>query len=209
MMILSAAANVAAATGVFVAARQLNLTKKQSQTQFEDGLVQEYRETMHQLPIAMLLGEKVPARTVEENLKAIYRYVDLTNTQLFLRQQRRISDATWGLWRDGIRDVMHLDGIAQAWAFIKSSPAARFGELKRFEKEGFSTDPAAWTTTQPGLSPATGFRAWVRQALRTATLRPEAPTTQVRAPASVASDSEAAAIPAAVATSGAAEPADP
>jgi len=66
---------------------------------------EQYRQLLRDLPAQVLLKQE-PADPVEEwpdqVLNAFVRYVDLCNDQVFLHQQRRISDQTWILWRDGI-----------------------------------------------------------------------------------------------------------
>jgi hypothetical protein len=159
--ILTLTANAATAAGVAVAAWQLRLTKQQATTQFEDGFTNEFRETMQQLPVAIVLGEDVEQAVVDAHLQIFYRYVDLTNGQIFLRQQGRISEATWENWRSGISDVMTLPAFARAWRRLKAGPVERFTELRLFEADGFKTDPKQWPPNRPfprmtpAMAPAT------------------------------------------------------
>ena len=52
----SAAANIGMAIGVFVAFRQLRLSRKVAQLQFEDSLAKEYRDLISRIPTKALLG---------------------------------------------------------------------------------------------------------------------------------------------------------
>jgi hypothetical protein len=141
---LTLLANAATALGVAVGAWQLRTTGRLANTQFEDGLTKEYREIIQQLPVDALLGNDVPEQVIEKYLHHFYRYVDLTNQQLFLRQTKRIGTRTWRNWKDGIADVMRLPAFAKAWERLKAGPADRFTELRLFEQDAFASDPRKW-----------------------------------------------------------------
>jgi len=137
-------ANIATAVGVLLVCLQLWLAKRRAVTAFEDTLAKEFRETVKKLPVRALLGEPLDERERQQYLNDFYRYVDLTNSQVFLRQIGRISKKTWAYWRDGIRDLLALPAFADAWGDIKERAPNSFEELRYLEKEGFKTDPRDW-----------------------------------------------------------------
>ena len=50
-----------------------------------------------------LLRDALSEEDVNANLDDFYHCVDLSNEQVFLRQQGRIREATWVNWRAGIQ----------------------------------------------------------------------------------------------------------
>lgn len=92
---LSALASIATAAAVMVAAWQLVLLKKQEITIFEDSLAKEYRDIAATLPVEALLGEEISESEHNNKFDEFYRYFDLCNQQVFLRNSVRISDKTW------------------------------------------------------------------------------------------------------------------
>jgi hypothetical protein len=142
--LLPLVANVATAIGVCVALFQQVRAKKHSIVQFEDSLTHEYRLIIGLLPVAMLLGEDVPVAAVDEHLRTFYLYFDLTNEQVFLRRRERVSEATWRMWQEGIRETMELPAFAKAWREIGSRAASRFHGFRRLEEKKFDCDPLTW-----------------------------------------------------------------
>ena len=104
---VNATASVATAVGVIVASWQIILTKQQARTQFEDELVNQYREIIRCIPVEALLGKTLMGAQQSSARDAIYRYIDLSNQQIFLRQHGRASKKTWENWQDGIES--HLN----------------------------------------------------------------------------------------------------
>jgi hypothetical protein len=101
--IIGVIASVATAVGVFLAFRQLRLTKQQAITSFEDTISREYRELTTSIPTKALLGKELSDTEHEKALDGFYHYIDLSNEQIFLRQRGRVSLETWEFWRDGIK----------------------------------------------------------------------------------------------------------
>lgn len=106
--LLQAAGAVATSIGVAVAAAQLWLQKRQQKTDFEDRLSEQYRRVIAELSLDAVLDhpisgapEREPARN--DAYRIFYRYFDLTNEQIFLKNEGRISAHTWENWEDGIR----------------------------------------------------------------------------------------------------------
>jgi hypothetical protein len=144
---LNAITGAATALGVAVAAWQLWLNTRQSRVTFEDALTREYRDIAQHLPLQALLGEPLNETDLENSLHLFYRYIDLTNEQLFLRQRRRIGSYTWRNWRDGITMNMSLPVFQQAWSALSKKPVKRFSELGRAMDERFTKDPRQWSQT--------------------------------------------------------------
>jgi hypothetical protein len=88
-----------------VAVRQLGEAADARQTAFEDELDREFREL--DLPLGLFYenGHGV-AEPSDAERRAVYRYIDLTNHQIFLRSKRRVSLERSREWRDGIADLL-------------------------------------------------------------------------------------------------------
>jgi hypothetical protein len=141
---MEAIASVVTATGILIGAIQLWLTKRINQTQFEDDLVNHYREIIKMIPVnALLEGELTPEEAWIAH-DGIYYYIDLCNDQVFLRQNGRISRATWNLWRDGIRSNLSRSAFSKAWEQIKVAGPNSFSELRHLEESDFIDDPKGW-----------------------------------------------------------------
>jgi len=144
MELVSTIASVATAVAVFFAWSQIRLTKRQAITQFEDGLGREYREIAQRIPVKALLGEEIEEELYENALDDFYHYIDLTNEEVFLRQNNRVTLKTWENWCDGIKSNLSRPAFKKAWAEIKSSATESFNELRRLEASGFKDDPYKW-----------------------------------------------------------------
>lgn len=119
------------AVAAIVAAWQLWHMHQQGTTTFEDALVREYRELASTLPLPALLGEPISDDLHREKLDEFYRYFDLCNSQVFLHDQGRISNATWAFWEEGIRTNMKRPAFARAWSEIAARANGDFAELRR------------------------------------------------------------------------------
>lgn len=119
------------AIAAIVAAWQLWLMHRQGITNFEDALVREYRELASTLPLPALLGEPISEELHKEKLDEFYRYFDLCNSQVFLRDRGRISAATWIFWEAGIRSNLSRPAFARAWSEIAARANGDFAELRR------------------------------------------------------------------------------
>ncbi|WP_310452940.1 hypothetical protein [Sulfuritalea sp.] len=140
---VSAIAACVAAVGVWYARHQLKTSKEIAQLQFEDALGKEYRELAGELSKNALLGEELSDAKYEQAFDELYRYFDLTNEQISLRQRGRISPEVWRSWSAGIRANLALPAFRRAWSEIKERTVA-FEELRRLERERFSSDPKEW-----------------------------------------------------------------
>lgn len=141
----TAIAAIVAAIGVLLAYRQLCTSKKIAQDQFEDGLAKEYRELTSGIPTKALLGEDLSESEYQDSFDELFRYIDLTNGQVSLRQRGRISEDVWWYWLSGIQSNLRLSAFNRAWTEIKAKSKS-FEELRRLENQGFKTDPITWKT---------------------------------------------------------------
>ncbi len=140
---VSAVASTVAAVGVIFAFGQLRVSKNIAQLQFEDGLAKEYRELASQIPTKALLGSELSDEEYQASFDEFFRYVDLSNEQVSLRQRGRISNTVWQYWLAGIQANLGLPSFKSAWAEIQSK-CNSFQELRRLEAEGFKFDPRSW-----------------------------------------------------------------
>jgi hypothetical protein len=137
-------APVVTALGVSIGVLQLWNTKRQAVTLFEDALAKEYREITGAIPTAALLGEILSAELMQAHLPDFYRYFDLSNNQIFLRQIGRISKKTWVFWVDGIKTNLSRPAFAKSWEDIGRRSNKDFSELRRLIVEDFKSDPKQW-----------------------------------------------------------------
>ncbi len=144
MQLLEIIAITATATGVFFVYVQIKQTKQQAITSFEDDMTRQYRDIIQRISVKALLKEEISDEEFEKDLNEIYNYIDLTNEQIFLRQQNRISKKTWENWRDGIKSNMDLPALTRAWARIKEKAPESFEELRHLEKSEYREDPKEW-----------------------------------------------------------------
>ena len=141
---IMAIASVVMAIGVLLAWWQIRLAKLQATTRFEDDIAGEYRELIFRLPIEALLGKPLDEKEYLESLDELFHYIDLTNEEIFLRQQGRISRETWIYWLDGIKSNLSRPAFKKAWEEIKSQTDDIFLELRQLEASGFKADPLEW-----------------------------------------------------------------
>lgn len=141
--ILSNIATAFTTFGVVFACFQLKLTRDISVGQFENQLFAEYRRAIEKFPASAMLGEELTDCELTDLADAFYMYIDLTNEQIHLRMSNKITKETWSIWRDGIRSNLLLPAFKKSWDRIKQSTSS-FQELRRFENEGFMSDPICW-----------------------------------------------------------------
>jgi hypothetical protein len=132
------------ALGVLLLLLQIHLSRRQSQTAFEDQMAREFRDIVHKLPARVVLGALLAEAEHDEVFDDIYRYLDLTNEQVFLRSTGRISKGTWEYWAEGIREILTLPEFSRVWNRVKSDSKSRFRELRRLESGEFLIDPRSW-----------------------------------------------------------------
>jgi hypothetical protein len=141
---VTAVGSIATAFALIVGIWQLVLARRQATTDFEDELDRDYRNIIAALPVKTMLGEDLTDPEYTQSLAALYRYVDLTNKQVFLCQIHRVSKHTWQFWCEGIESNLARCPFNRAWAQIKANAQPSFSELRRLEASGFKDDPAKW-----------------------------------------------------------------
>lgn len=128
--LIQVVAGVATAIGVFLAGWQLTSTKQQARTAFEDQIASQYREIARRLPIEALLGEQLDDAAYAKALPDFYHYFDLSNEQAYLHERRRIRQATWNEWREGIDQNFRRPAFARAWEEVSRRAPESFNELR-------------------------------------------------------------------------------
>ncbi|HMI99526.1 MAG TPA: hypothetical protein VK488_06825 [Gaiellaceae bacterium] len=116
---------------ILIGVRELKQAEEHARTTFEDDLCREYRSILAELPAESFFtdGALPPDR---ETLRVFYRYVDLSNEQLFLGRSKRVRESTLDEWCAGIRgNLESLPAFQSAWAEIATRvPPDFFKELK-------------------------------------------------------------------------------
>ena len=110
-------------------------SQKQATTAFEDDLTKQYRGIMKSIPVDISTGSGLETLTSNrERLAgcrdAIYRYVDLTNEQIFLHDKGRVADETWTGWFAGIKSNMKLPAFRQVWEEVSQKRPESFTDLR-------------------------------------------------------------------------------
>jgi hypothetical protein len=141
---IEAGASVATAVGVLLAGWQIRTAKQLAKTEFEDSLTQQYREIIKCIPIEAMLGGDLGEYDQKKTLDDIYRYIDLSNEQVFLRRNNRVSGATWELWQEGIERHLKRHAFGEAWGLFKEKAPDDFRELRYVAAQNFQTDPYRW-----------------------------------------------------------------
>ncbi len=137
-------AAAATAIGVGLAAVQLYLSRVQARSDFEDSLAREYRELIQRIPVDALLGHELTDEQLRKSLSEFHHYFTLSNDQVFLRQQARVTARTWRDWCLGIAANMRRPAFIAAWELIAGDKGTSFCELRRLKQDRYNVDPRAW-----------------------------------------------------------------
>ena len=137
---ISAISNFVMAFGVFLAYAQLRMTQRLSQLNFEDQFSKEYRELCTQFPAEVLLGKEITDAEYKTLFDEFYRYFDLSNQQIILRQRNRIGKIVWDEWCSGIQSNMSTPAFQRAWGELRSQIKV-FNELEHLIKNNYNIDP--------------------------------------------------------------------
>lgn len=125
---------VATVVLAIVALWQIGQIKRQFITAFEDRMTEQYRKLMKDIPTDVWLGAELKTLGEEQMRRcrdAIYRYIDLSNEQAFLHDQRRVRPETWRIWKEGIRSNMDLQAFKEVWKeVIAQKPPSSFEFLR-------------------------------------------------------------------------------
>ncbi|MEJ7792020.1 MAG: hypothetical protein WKF65_08635 [Gaiellaceae bacterium] len=130
--VLGAVGALATAIAVFVAVWQLRTAKQHARSAFEDDLSREYRTIVGDLPAKAFYADSGAFTFDDEAWRAFYRYLDLSNEQLFLARLGRVSAATAEQWKDGIHgNLERLPTFRAAWDIVAGRvPNDFFEDLK-------------------------------------------------------------------------------
>lgn len=137
-------ASMATAVAVIFAAWQVWEVRRQNRVTFEDSLSREYRDIAEGIPVEALLGEDLNGCEYEKAIRRFYRYIDLSNEQVFLRMEGRVSFRTWKNWAGGIESNLRRPAFCRAWQDVKERSNGSFSELRRLEENGYKGDPKKW-----------------------------------------------------------------
>ena len=113
---------------------ELKQLRMQSRTAFEDGLTDEYRRIMKAIPTDIWMGSELKALKEEQQQgcrDAIFRYIDLSNEQAFLQDQKRVTPETWRIWREGILYNMALPAFGALWQEVAHKSPESFEFLRK------------------------------------------------------------------------------
>lgn len=146
-MSLTDIASLATAAGVVLVVAQLVLGRRQTRTALEDDLAREYRGISAELPVSAFFDvpdATLPLQAWQEDVVNYVRYFDLSNQQVFLRTERRVSANTWRLWADGMGDNLSREAFADAWEYVRHHSPKSFNELASVY-EHWDHDPAYWS----------------------------------------------------------------
>jgi hypothetical protein len=130
----TAVGSLGTAIAVIVAAIQIWYATRQEKTEFEDSLAKEYREILGALPPSVLLQDPAANNAAESHFVVLYRYLDLSNEQTFLRSKGRIRASTWNDWCLGIRTNLDRHGFKEAWEKVKGKS---FDDLLNLDSNGY------------------------------------------------------------------------
>lgn len=146
--------------GALIVILQLYQRKKQFTTQFEDHLTDQYREIIYKIPMGALLDND-ETDDYDGELKDYYRYIDLTNEQIFLRQEGRVSKSTWEEWRDGIETNLERPDFNLAWNELRERAPDSFNELRKLEDPEMEDDPRYWKYPWKARLEEIWHRIWI------------------------------------------------
>jgi hypothetical protein len=141
----SAIGSIGTTVAVLVAAWQVRKGTQQAQTNFEDQLSREYRDLARCIPVSAFLDAEMQEAEFKDAFPVLYRYLDLSNEQAFLRKNGRVRLSTWGNWCDGIHSTLKLHAFDKAWSLVKEKrPSSHFEELRKLT--GPKYDPRSQVT---------------------------------------------------------------
>lgn len=148
--------SAATALGVVLAVWQMRRSVKQARVSFEDGLNREYRQLLQSIPARARFDNELSVKEFEEAFPFIHQYFDLSNEQVFLRMNGRVSKVVWADWSGGIQSTLAKPAFEKAWSRVVESSNS-FSELRRLVKSDFKEDPYYWVSLWGRV------RRWLRQ----------------------------------------------
>lgn len=136
--------SVATAVGVAIAAWQLWESRKLAASAFEDSFDEKYRQLAFSIPVDALLSKKIPLwkRTIAREW--VYNYLDLSNEQIYLRKQKRVSYDRWVEWSKGMQLHLQRPFFREVLDEVENDSFETFSYLEKLIEEDFQTDPVKW-----------------------------------------------------------------
>lgn len=141
-------ASGATAVGVFIAAWQFWQSRRISQASFEDSYDQQYRNLMLKIPVDAFLKETLDEGDKKQARRFIFNYLDLCNEQIYQRSKRKIKNARWEEWQQGIDANLKNNLFISVWKEVKASKSYELTYLGQYIDKG-QTDPATWNEYLP------------------------------------------------------------
>jgi hypothetical protein len=152
---VGAIAQAVVALFVIIGVRNLRESRKLRIIAYEDRFEERYWNLMERLSLSALRGavqRPSPNNCRDEDVLVARSYFRLCETQLNVRAQGWITDATWRLWGQGITDRMHHYPFTVAWDEVVANPRANhlYRRLRQFVDGGSDPCQLNW------------FRRWRR-----------------------------------------------
>jgi len=145
-MIIDTISSALTAIGIFVAVKQLCLSRKLAQIAFEHSFDQRYRELIKEIPMNVLLNVENKAPE-DETRELIYNYFDLCNEQVYLKFEKKIKKERWDIWCSGIKDNLDKNQFRIVWNEVTDESKNTFSYLEFLIRKEF-TDPDTWDKTE-------------------------------------------------------------
>jgi hypothetical protein len=112
---------------------QVKLAREQARTTFENSLTEQYRAIIRDIPIDIWLKAELKELSPEQQNRcrdAIYRYIELSQEEAFLYENKRVSHEAWIQWSDGIKGNMALPAFRDVWALVDKGRPESFNEFR-------------------------------------------------------------------------------
>jgi len=136
--------SVATAIWVAIAAWQLWESRKLSAAAFEDSFDEKYRQLAYDIPVDALLSKKVNKQDMTQAREWVYNYLDLSNEQIYLRVQNRVSGDRWTEWSKWIEQHLKRPFFKKILKEVEKDSLDTFSYLERLIEEDFKNDPVKW-----------------------------------------------------------------
>jgi len=134
--------SVATAIWVAIAAWQLWESRKLSAAAFEDSFDEKYRQLAYDIPVDALLSKKVNKQDMTQAREWVYNYLDLSNEQIYLRVQNRVSRDRWREWSKWIEQHLKRPFFKKILKEVEKDSLDTFSYLEKLIEEDFKNDPA-------------------------------------------------------------------
>lgn len=129
--------------GLFMILIQMKNSNDQRKIEHEESIEMEYREIIKSLPYKVLIGESISDSEHNKLLENLYRYFDLSNSQVYLRYCGKITKRTWDDWKVGISELLEKQEIRKAFEELIKKNKMIFKELRYFRMSK-EKDPIKW-----------------------------------------------------------------